>query len=457
MNPEFLRNLWLELSPRRVLLMTALLGLAFFAAAISGGKDYLPAAVAEFVYYVIVVVWGARNAALSVVGEIRDRTWDWQRLSALSAGEMTWGKLFGSTAYNWYGGALCLVVVLVYGFAKRGPAATLIDFVYYVTIGVIAQAGAMLASLIAVRRRQRHTRFEIFLYQLAGLAAAFAAFWVWETADPAGSIITHRPPTDFIAWWGQSFDARPFLLLSLAVFTGWTLVACYREMRRELKMRNGPLVWLGFLIFMGLYVAGFDVWLSRDPHMAGWSVGALRLLLAASMYAALTYIMVLLEPKDRVLYRWLGSQIAHGRLGVFLSNFQAWMMSYFAAVAVTVALLLWIGRHAGDGAQIQAVTAAGLGFLTRDVSIFVLYHAFSSRRRGDFGAVAILFALYVLLPEIAKGLGLQDALMFFYPRPTDPNWLAPAIAWGEAVAVFVFAFARVALVSAPQKARAVPA
>jgi len=457
MNPEFLRNLWLELSPRRVLLMTVLLGLAIFAAAISGGRDYLPAAVAESLYYFIVVIWGARNAALSVVGEIRDRTWDLQRLSALGAGEMTWGKLAGSTIYNWYGGALCLAVVLVYGFAKRGPAATFIDLIYYLTIGVIAQAGAMLASLIAVRRRQRHTRFEIFLYQLAGFVAALVAFWVWEMADPAGSIITHRPPTDFIVWWGQSFDARPFLLVSLALFGAWILVGCYREMRRELKMRNGPLVWLGFLVFMGLYVAGFDAWLSRDAQMAQWSVGTLRLLLAASMYATLTYIMVLLEPKDRVLYRWLGSQLGHGRIVAFFANFQAWMMSYLAAAAVTLGLILWVGRHESSPAEAQAVIAAGLGFLTRDVGIFVLYHAFASRRRGDFGVLAILFALYVLLPEIAKGLGLSSDLTIFFPQPTTPIWLGPAVAWGEALVIFALAFTRVALVSVPQRTRALPA
>ena len=72
MNPEFRRNLWLELTPRRVLLMVIVLGLAFFAAALSGGTDYRPAWVAEMAYYFIVVIWGSRNAALSVVGEIRD-------------------------------------------------------------------------------------------------------------------------------------------------------------------------------------------------------------------------------------------------------------------------------------------------------------------------------------------------------------------------------------------------
>ena len=37
MNPEFRRNLWLELTPRRMALAAGLLGLIFFAASLSGG------------------------------------------------------------------------------------------------------------------------------------------------------------------------------------------------------------------------------------------------------------------------------------------------------------------------------------------------------------------------------------------------------------------------------------
>ena len=35
MNPEFRRNLWLELTPRRMTLMVVILALAFFAAALT--------------------------------------------------------------------------------------------------------------------------------------------------------------------------------------------------------------------------------------------------------------------------------------------------------------------------------------------------------------------------------------------------------------------------------------
>lgn len=445
MNPEFRRNLWIELSPRRMTLAAVLLALVFFAAALSGGDDYRPAWVAEFLYYVLVVLWGSRNAALSVVGEIRDRTWDAQRLSSLGAAEMTWGKLFGSTIYNWYACGICLAVLLVHSVVHSGIGTALIDLVYFVAIGAIAQAASFLASLIAVRRRQSHTRAEIFLYQLVGIAAALAVTWVWEAANPAGSLIAGKSPTQFIVWWGQPFDARPFLLVSLALFTAWTLVACYREMRIELKLTNGPLVWLGFLVFIGVYAAGFDSWLQHGNGTAGWDSVALRLGLAASTFATLTYIMVFLEPKDRVHFRWLGGQLARGRIDRAFWGLDGFMMSYIAMFLISAALIAWLWAHDVTAIADVALIAAGMGFITRDVALFVLLHALPGRRRADFTALLALFALYVLIPAILNGLGLGAALVFFYPKPTAPVWLAPAFAWTEAIAFVVLALGRIAL------------
>lgn len=454
MSPEFRRNLWLELTPRRMALAAVLLALAFFAAAVSGGTTQRPADVAEFLYYVIVVLWGSRNAALSVVGEIRERTWDAQRLSALTASQMTWGKLFGATIYNWYAGGICLAVILVDSVARSGVLAGVIDLVYFLEVGIIAQAAALLASLVAVRRRQLHSRLEIFVYQLAGLVAALAVFLVWETADPAGSILLRKGPTLFITWWEHAFDARGFLLVSLAAFTAWILTGCYRLMRLELKMSNGPFVWLGFLAFIGLYAAGFDSWLSNGPDTAGWDAVSLRLGLAASTFATVTYAMVLLEPKDRVHFRWLNAQLLQGRIDRVAARLDGFMSSYIVLVLVTAGLLWWRWTMAPQALGELGLIGAGLGFITRDVALFVLLNAMPGRRRGDFAAVMALFALYILIPSILGGLGLERLLVLFYPKAVAPLWLAPAAAWAEAVLVVLLAIGRIAL---PDKARDAPA
>jgi len=450
MNPEFQRNVWLELTPRRLGLMVVLLALAFLAAALTGsagnGLVLGPlSTTAEFLYYVIVVVWGTRNAALAVIGEVQARTWDMQRLSAIEPGAMTWGKLFGATIYNWFGGAICLVVLLGETALHKGVPTAFIALVYYAAVGVIAQAAAFLASLIAARRRQAHSRLDVFLYQLVGLAAGVIVYTVWSVADPAGSILLRKAATDFVIWWGWSFDTRPFLLASLAVFAAWTLTACYREMRLELKMQNGVLVWLGFLVFIGVYVAGFDAWLASDKTMAGWDAASLRLGLAATTFAVLTYVVVVLEPKDRVHFRWLGSQLASGRFAAAWNGLQAWMMAYVAVLLCGAVLLVLLLRHPPAEAGAPAFIAAGLGFLTRDVWIFVLMQTLPGRRRSDLAALGVLLALYVFAPAILNGLGLKSMLAFFYPQPDEPSLLGPAVAWAEGIAVAAAAIGRIGL------------
>lgn len=452
MNPEFERNFWLEMTPRRAGMMAGLLALTFFAASLAGGVEWGPSSVASFLFWAIVVIWGSRNAAMSVVGEIRDRTWDIQRLSSLGAGTMMWGKLFGSTIYNWFGGAICLAVIMVNIVTHQGPVTALLQLLFYIGTGIVAQSAALLASLIAIGRRQAHSRFEVFIYQCAGLAAALAMYYVWSATDPVGSVIKHQTATEFVPWWGAQIDARAFLLVSLAIFAGWTLIGCYREMRLELKMRNGPLVWLAFLAFMGVYVAGFDAWLSTE--MKAWDAVALRLLLAGTTYAFLTYVMVVLEPKDRVHYRWMLGQFRHGHVVNALNGTQSWMMSYAATFAVGIALVFWLLHDIQVAAAGQAFVLSTLGFLTRDTALFVLMQTLPGKRRGDWAALAILFALYVLAPAILSGLNAGGLMFLFFPPLPAPSFIGAIAAWVQGITVFGLAFGRLALV---EDRRPVPA
>jgi hypothetical protein len=444
MNPELVRNLWLELTPRRMATMAGVLALIFFASALSGGFLPGPGAMATLFYYGIVVIWGSRNAAAAVVGEIREHTWDIQRLSSLGPGTMMWGKLLGATSYNWFGGLICLAVMLTGEAGAQGVGHALFSLIYYLVIGVIAQSAAFLASLIAVGRDRAHSRFDVFLYQAVGLIAALAAALVWTVCDPAGSVLLHRPAVAFVGWWGRSLDARAFLLVSLAAFAGWLFVGSLRRMRIELQMRNGPFVWLGFLAFAGIYASGFD---GISAFGTGVELNApmARLMQAAGVFYGLAYLMAFLEPKNRVKYRWIGGEFAHGRIGAALSALQGWMMTWAFALIAGLWLAVWLGRS-GNIHDLSWI-AAWLGFLTRDMALIALA-GMMSRRMSDLSGLAILFALYLLLPMILDGLGCPRALVLFRPDFWGPPWLSPLLAWSEAV----LAIASAAFVTAlPEK------
>jgi hypothetical protein len=445
MNPEFRRNLWLELPVRRMAFMAGALALIFFAASLSsgswGGSWGGPGSVAVLLYYLIAVVWGSRNAALAVVGEIRMRTWDSQRLSALGPCQMMWGKLFGSTLYNWFGGAVCLAVILVDTAGNKGLAAAAIALAYYPIIGVIAQSAALLASLIAIGSDKTHSRLDVFLYQLVGLAAALVAVAVWSVSDPASAFFGHRPDLMGIGWWGMQADGHIFLLASLAAFAGWLLVGCCQLMRLELMMRNGPWVWLVFLVFVGVYTAGFDgIYLAR----AGFRLGGMevRLLQAIVAFALLAYMMAFLEPKNRVLYRWMAGQFAGRHFGAAFGVLQGWTVAYVATVVCGIALICLRGM-AGDGAG-QAQAIAAFGFLTRDLALVVLV-GMLARINGELFGVVILAALYVFMPMILDGLNCRACLILFEPSAISPLWLSPAVAWSEAALALAVAVAAVQL------------
>ncbi len=127
------------------------------------------------------------------------------------------------------------------------------------------------------------------------------------------------------------------------------------------------------------------------------------------------------------------------------------MIAYSAALLTVGALCLWLTRDPASAAVGQPLVLASMGFLTRDVALFVLMNALPGRRKGDFAALAILFALYVLAPAILSGLQAKESLFLFFPQLPHPAWSGVAAAWIEGLVVAGIATARLAL---PERERA---
>lgn len=441
MNPEFQRNLWLEFSARRAVFMAVTLGLVFLLGNTTG-SDYLLRNSAEYLFYGIVVLWGARNAAQAVVGEIRERTWDAQRLSSLSPFEMTWGKLFGATSYTWFGGAVCLAVLFSNALADSGPAQAIADLCYFLSIGLMAHAVALFCSLLSVRRRQTHSRLDVFLYQLAGLAAACGVWWAWQIIS-AGDLLGGAVNIDQIRWWGMVMDTSVFYLISLVIFFGWALVGCHRLMRLELSLQNTPIVWTAFLIFMVLYFAGQGGVEGIDLPGVEIADGLRPLGIAVFTAGALTYAAAFAEPKDRVLYRWLVEAVTAKRNRSIWPRLQAWMISYAATIIIGVVFAIVLSANPPEvfGYEFAnrlfnpGVVISFLGFLTRDIGIILFFALAPNARRGEFPAIVTLALLYFIAPGL---LGMEA---LFLPAPGS-GAAGPIAAFAEAALAWFFVYQR---------------
>jgi hypothetical protein len=417
MNPELLRNLWLEASPFRLALIAGLLLLVFAAGGVAPAHLMTVPGAALALYWFFAVLWGTRSAALSVVAEIRERTWDGQKLSSIGPWTMVWGKLFGATAANWFGALVCLPFILAPVWQDDGVGAALLYGVILLSLGVFAQAVALLSSLTLIYRQTGNWRLDTFLCQVAGIGAAFAYYSLWSSIRAF-----EKSGTATLFWWGHEFTLGSFHLVSLLLFLGWALIGCWRAMRSELRFANGPYVWLAYLAYVAIYSAGFESVIgAKLQGQFEVPAGSIPLALAGISLMALTYGMAFLEPKDPVRLRWMGDQVSNGRWYRAFLAADCWMLSY--AVTLTAGLglaALWAGAPPAALAVL-----AMLGFMTRDICIFLLGRMFAGPK-GDFAALGILAALYLLLPTL---LWRANAAFLLIPGPHADSLLSVVAAW----------------------------
>ena len=430
-----MRNLWLEASPFRLAQTLGVL-LLVLAVTFSMPGVISSAGAALILYWFFAVLWGTRSAALSVVIEIRERTWDGQKLSSLSPAQMMWGKLLGATSANWFGALPCLYFILAPVWQAMGPGPALTYGVILVGLALFAQAVSLLSSLVLIRRNTGNWRLDTFLCQVAGIGAAFSYYSLWNSAGAF-----QRSGHEMVLWWGHAFAVTPFHLVSLLLFLAWALVGCWRAMRAELRMANGPFVWLAYLAYLCIYSAGFESVVPRQVLLdTGLSAPALRLNLAALAMLGSAYGMAFLEPKDPVRLRWLGEQIRAGHITKAFLALDAWMLSYAAAMLVGLVLVAVLAT--GGGALFAPLVLAVLGFLTRDIAIFVAMRAVAGPK-GDFAALVVLAGLYLVGPIVLRAAGLPG-LQFLLIPILDSGAAGVAAAWAQGIVAVMLAMRSIA-------------
>ena len=422
MNPEFRRNLWLVLSPQRLVAAPVALGIVF-------GLTWLTApgflsGIGQLIFYLLVGFWGTRRAADTLAEETAGGTWDGQRLSSLGAWAMSWGKLLGGTGFVWYAGLIALAVALRFDPAWPSPAPLLFIAATLIASGLLGQAVA-LATILAFRRKlPAERRLPVTFSQLFGLVAM---------------VLTHevaRVPLDTSAtvdWFGWALPLSLFGLASIVAFLAWALLAVYRLMRVELQFRALPWAWLGFALFLMAYGEGLAYhWLRREAvPAAAW--------LAAPLVVAvfLVYAALFAEPKSVIAYRGLVAALRRGdrrRAGALLP---LWLPTYviFAGLAVAFAIALgtakwqpaalWVNGPLGVDAMagrflpVRTTVLAAALFVLRDV-LFVLWLNFASkRRRADLAALLYLALAYGPLAALLTAIPAPLLLTFVLPMPME--------------------------------------
>ncbi len=452
MNPELQRNLWLEAAPRRLVWAGVILALAFAAVWLVGrgrdAHDFVLAGGAVFV--ATALVWGPREARASVTHEVYARTWDFQRLSSLSPWAMTWGKLAGATSRIWVFAGVGLLIA----FLQLASITTAAHALYWaftaIGLAVLMQASGMAVGLIEIRKARAVGRLPglrspgLMLIALAVLGASLAS-WAsrhpWSRTMAWGGLASAAP---VLTWWGHAYAASAFCAISLIAFAGWGVAWAWRLMRLELQLQNAPVFWPPFVLFAGLYAAGFA------PAVDGLA-GAERLVCASLVFCLCAYIGAFVDPADRVQVR---SFVASARRG-WRGGGPPQLPLIVAPVALCLIGALWAAAlyaRAGQG-DTALVLLALLAFLLRDLGLISAVR-FAPAGRGDIAAIVALLLLYFVGAAAGGAFGGAAGAALFHP---SVRYAQASLIGGAVQAVLLWAFAAWRIAQPARRPRSITA
>ncbi len=446
MNPEFQRNLWLEASPRRVAWAAVTIVLVLFAAIMVGRSGTHQAeilgGVGLAIFVACAVLWAGRLAGGAVLAEVAARTWDFQRLSALSAWQMTWGKLFGVTALAASAGLVGLLVYLAVG---QPPDAGW-QIALALGVAVLVQAGSFMAALVAVRKARAEGRQARTGGVLGGLfmgyllLSGFISSRAFSGGGARNLLNLFGGSADMIRWWSLPLPGDVFRALSVACFAGFALAGAWRLMRLELQMRNEPVVWPLFLVFLAAWVAGLPQGApGQVSAWAGLSVAGLAMCLAA-------YAAAFVEPADRVTLRRFGRLVSGGDAAEAARIAPAALFPLAFAAILTLASVGAPDTGAvlrGSALGGTAHSGALLAFLVRDLGVIALFRFGPRPQRGDFGAVVALALLYGVGGIIGSTSGGAAGAAVFLPTGGAFVGVSVLSALAQAVVAWMLAVRRI--------------
>lgn len=412
MNPELRRNLWLEMTKERLILVPIIVfGIAYV------GQSLLPY-LALLGFAMTTVVWGGKQVSHSIIDEVRERTWDIQKMSATGPWSMTWGKLVGATSMAWLGGSICLLLYLVSHPDSLEIRLLSVGIIISATIAI--QGTAMMAALVAVHMEHRtNARLSNTAILLVLVAISFP-------------VLNLVDGSDVVYWYGESYRRLPFTLIASVLFALWAIVGAYRSMCTELQIRTTPWIWLSFAVFVTTYATGFLI----DTRLPLRTFVLHLSYVAVISSVAMTYVAALAWPHYAIQYRRVRQLVHLSEYRRALEELPLWTSSAFLAVLLggSCLSLATEPEYMIADAVKPGTTALALVFMMLRDTALLSYLSFHPQvHRPAFMAVLCVATLDFLLPAIFKIAGATDIAILFMPPLFDTPSLAVAIFGAHAV------------------------
>jgi hypothetical protein len=411
-NPEFQRNLLLEWNLHRMILIAGVIAGIFVLAGLFGTQNVV-ANIALLTFLLGTVLWGGHRAGDAILDELRERTWDSQKMSAIDPWAMTWGKLFGATIMPWFAGCISLIVYFV---EREGP--TQIERLQMI---VFCISGAILVHSLSLIGALVGTHLDKF---------GKSTLTTWASVGALGLLAfyfaNYLRSDDIIVWYGASYDRFDFLTASLLVLCAWVTFGAYRLMCTELAVNTLPVAWIAFLIYLIVYFSGVYV----SPNLPFTQSISLAAAIALTICGGSSYIAAFALYRDPLAFRRLGTCVRARNWRRFFEEIPVWIVSMsLALVSVVVcAALHYTPRYSGEYLEHIGVSSLAIWLLfLRDTLILYFFTYGISKRRVETSTIICLAMLYWLIPSIIESSGLVKTSWLLRPPMKDQPLMSATI------------------------------
>lgn len=431
MNPELQRRIWTDVTPRRLGFLAIVLAVVLAVAWALPHPDDKVATVARTaaaIFFVLTVLWGGRNAGEAISADIRDRTWDLQRMSALSASSMAFGKFVGATLFVWIGALACVAVMaaapatdlLDIAIAPEGPLPQLFALWRQVGSALLAQVAAFVAAILAMRRGVSGVRWSLVVSVGAALAvwsllqaatSGFAAFRFDESGVLEGWSTS--------VWWGLDITVALFVSAIIVVYILLGALAAVRLIRRDM-LERGDGLFLGIVaVITGVLFGGFAHEGSDTSNGLAAGIG-----LAAAIVIAIAWVAAIIEPKDPRRTARTAALFRGGRIAEAVVTAPAFVVPLLAG-ALALVVFIVVGAAQGLEVAVLALPVCVLFFAIRDIALILGFCAGERPDKGEFPALVVLALSYVALGPLVSELARPAAAVFWPMTDSFPGIAGP--------------------------------
>ncbi len=439
-NPEFKRNILLELTRQRLILMPVIMVLIYlisFNAVDSGNYASKANSMSQIMFAIIIFGWGTWQATTSFIDEINDRTWDQQRMTSLHPVTMMVGKLFGSTIYNWYGAAMALFVYFLSSFTLPDTGLKIKMGITAILLGILGHAVSIIVSLLVIRKNRDKSKINTRPISILCVLFSLSFIGYLFPMNSISSMFIADPAT---CWYGIILSKSTLTFIFTLFYLGWALVGLYYLVRSELQFVNKPTLFIIFLISNAFLVTGLlansgmghNVWNNledTDFKSISASLYIYSFLLYCFISAIISaYFIIITDIKDFIGFKKLMLMAKHKAYQGLYTEIPIYILSLVFAGIVALVFTIYalvinpdteIGSYSLFSISKTGVpfVIAVLLFAVRDIGIFLWVNFTMKARRADTLAMTYLMILYVLIPILATELSDKSILNLFIAVP----------------------------------------